>query len=108
MSDFIVAFVIPLAYIALAIAAVGAVVFPLIQMVQDLKKAKSAFIGVGIIVVVFLICYFASDGTEFSIGSAHVSGGNMQMIEASLYTFYVLLVGSVVAILYSTVSRYFK
>jgi hypothetical protein len=108
MTDFIVSFGIPLAYIALFVAVIAAVIFPCMQMVQDPKGAKSALVGVGALVVVFLLCYVAAESNEFSIGTQRIAGGEMKLIEAGLYMFYVTLVGSILSILYSTVSRYLK
>ncbi|MDR2039047.1 MAG: hypothetical protein LBQ60_14080 [Bacteroidales bacterium] len=104
MSDFIVSFVIPLAYIALGVAALAAIAFPAIYMFQDLKKARTALIGVLAMVVLFLVCYAIADGTANDKATA----GEMKMIEASLYTFYVMLLVSIGAIIYASVSRYFK
>ena len=103
-----VGFVMPFAYICLGIAALAAIVFPLVQMFQDWKKAKTALIGVGALAAIFLICYLLSDYQEFTIGTSYVAAGQMQLVEASIFTFYVLLSVAVVAILYSSVSRYFK
>ncbi len=104
MSDFIVSFGIPLTYFILGIAALAAIVFPAVYMFQDLKKAKTALIGVLAMVVLFLICYVISDGTATDKATA----GEMKMIEASLYTFYSMLAISMVSIIYASVSRYFK
>jgi uncharacterized membrane protein YozB (DUF420 family) len=104
MGDFIVSFGIPLAYIALTVAALAAIMFPVIYMLQDLKKAKSALIGVGTVAVVFLISYLLADGQDIEKATA----GQMKMVEAGMYLFYILLGTSIVAILYFTVSRYFK
>lgn len=104
MADFIVKFGLPLAYVALGVAGIGAIIFPLIFMFQDLKKAKSAFIGIGAIVVVFVLSYLLADG----VATEKATASQMQMVEASLYTFYILLAVSIIAILYATISRYFK
>ena len=104
MSDFIVAFGIPLAYIALAIAAIAAIVFPVMFMFQDLKKAKWAFIGIGAMAVIFLICYALSSGEA----SERISEGQSRIVEASLFTFYIMLFVAIASVLYSTVSSYFK
>ncbi len=108
MTDFIVSFGIPLAYVALGIAIIAALAFPFIQMFQDLKKAKSAFFGIGALIVLFIICYVLAANEPFSIGDINISAGQMRTIEAGIYLFYFTLVGSIIAILYSTVSRYFK
>jgi hypothetical protein len=50
------------AYIALAIAIIVALIFPVIQMISSPKNAIKALIGVGVIVVLGLISYlFASN-----------------------------------------------
>ena len=98
----------PLAYIALGIAALGAIAFPIIQMVKDLKKAITTFVAIGIILVIFFVCYALSANEPFTIGDIHVAAAQMKFIEAGIYMFYMLLAASVLAILYSSVSRYFK
>lgn len=103
-----ITFGIPLAYIALGIAVLGVVVFPLLQMFQDLKKAISTFVAIGILLVVFFACYFLSANEALSIGEVHVASGQMRFIEAGIFLTYLLLVGALLAILYSSVSRYFK
>jgi hypothetical protein len=97
MNDIIPTFAIPVAYFALFAAAIGAIVFPVIFMLQDFKKAKSALIGFGALVLVFFLAFVLSRAE-----------GQLRFVEASLYTFYALLLTSVLAILYSTVSRYIK
>ena len=103
-----VSYGIPLAYIALGIALLGVIVFPVIQMFRDLKKAVTTFASIGILVVVFLGCYLLSANEPFSIGDIHVAAGQMRFVEAGIYLTYMLLGGSLLAILYSTASRYFK
>ncbi len=108
MTDFIVTYGIYLAYFALVVATLAAIIFPLIQMFQDLKNAKTAFIGIGAVLVVFFLCYLLADEKSLTIGDVVASAGQMKMVEASLYSFYILLATSILAILYSTISRYFK
>ena len=108
MTDFILNFGIPLAYIALAIAAVAAVAFPAIQMAQDLKKAKIALAGVGILLLVFILSYVMAGSEALTTNYETVEGSQMKLIEGSLYMVYILFTVSVIAILYASVSRYFK
>jgi len=97
----------PFAYICLGIAALAAVAFPVLQMVKDVKKAMTALIGVGAVAVLFFICWLLATKQEFVIGDIVVSAGQMRLVEASIFTFYSLLVVAVLGILYSSVSRYF-
>ena len=108
MENFIVSFGIPLAYIAFGIAVLGIIVFSVLQMLQDLNKAKTALMGIGIMVFLFLICFMLADRQEFTVGEIYVPAGQMKVVEASMYSFYMLLLVSILAIAYSSVSRYFK
>ena len=103
-----VSFAIPLAYIAIGLAILGVVGFSLLQMFRDLKGAKTAFIGIGIAVAIFLLCFLLTDNRDFSIKEITVAAGTMRFVEAAIFMFYMLLVGAVIAICYSSVSRYFK
>ena len=103
-----VSYGIPLAYIGLGIAALGAIVFPIIQMFQDFKKAGITFLAVGLLAVVFIVCYVLSANEPFTIGEIHVEAGQMRFVEAGIIMVYLLMAASLIAILYSSVSRYFK
>jgi len=102
------AFAIPLAYICLGVAALSAVLFPVIFMFQDLKKARTALIGVGFMGAVYLVCYFMADRVDFSIGEKHVAASQMQFVEAGIFMFYALLMISILAIASSALTRFLK
>ena len=57
MGSFVINFGLPLAYILIALAFILAIAFPVYFMLTDLKKAKASLIGVGAVVIVYLICY---------------------------------------------------
>ena len=98
----------PIAYICLGLAMLSAVLFPVIQMFKDLKKAKTALIGVGFLAVVYLFCFLIADKADFSIGEKHVAATQMQFIEGAIYMFYALLLLSLVAIASSSLTRFLK
>jgi hypothetical protein len=108
MESFITSYGIYLAYFAIVVAAAGAIAFPVIQMVQNFKKAKIALVGVGIAVVLFLICWVFAKSEAFTIGEITVAESQMKILEAAMFMFYSLLAISIIAIIYSSVSRYFK
>ena len=108
MTDFILNFGIPLAYVAMGIAILAAVAFPVLQMVTDFKKAKTAIAGVGIILLVFLLSYMLAGNQPLTTNYETVSGEQMKIVEACLYMVYFLFTVSVIAIIASSVSRYFK
>ena len=101
-------YVIPLAYISFGVAALGAIVFPLVQMFQDLKKAITAFVAIGIIIVIFFVCYAFAAAEPHVVGDQSATAGQMKFLEAGIFLTYALFAGTFVAIIYSSVSRYFK
>ncbi|HEY9886584.1 MAG TPA: hypothetical protein V6C96_04910, partial [Vampirovibrionales bacterium] len=50
-------------YALFALGTIAAIVFPLITMVKNPKGAKSALIGVGALVLIFVISYALADDT---------------------------------------------
>jgi len=108
MTEFILNFGMPLAYIALGIAVLSAVAFPVLQMVTDFQKAKMAIAGVGVLFVVFLLSYMLAGNQPLTTNYVTISGEQMKLVEAGLYMVYIFFVVSVIAIAFSSVSRYFK
>jgi len=97
-------------YILLAIAAIAAIVFPIITMAQNPKKAKSALIGILALVVVCGIGY-ALAGSEEHIdldGVLLADASASKISEAGLIAFYVLAIGAIGTIIFSEVSKIFK
>lgn len=97
-------------YILLAIAAITAVVFPLIMMAQNPKKAKNVLIGVVALVVICGIGYVMA-GDEVHIdydGTILADAGASLKSEAGIIASFILLAGAVGAIFFSEVSKMFK
>ena len=94
------------AFVLYALLMLGKMALEII-MVRNYKSLV-AILGVVAVGVVFLICYMSADNMDFAIGERSVAGPQMQLVEAGIFTFYSLLLISVLAILYSSVSRYFK
>ncbi len=97
-------------YILLAIAAISAVVFPIMTMVKNPKGAKNALIGVGALILICLIGYFMS-GAEEHInldGDLLADAATSKKSEAGLIAFYILAAGAIGAIIFAEVSKMFK
>lgn len=86
-------------YAALIIALIGVLIVPLFFLAQDLKKAKSSMIGVLALVIIFGISY-AISGNE-SYEKYGVDAGLSQQVGASLITFYIMFVLSVLFLIMS-------
>ena len=103
-----------LAYFAIGMAILGVIGFTLMQMFQDLKKAQKTLIGIGIAVLVFVICFLFAENYSLvadadgyiSVRDKLVGSMVMRLTEAGIYMFYVLLAGAGLAIAFSKVIRY--
>ena len=95
-------------YFLFVISVVTAVVFPVIGMAKDFKKAINSLIGVGALILIFIIGYVMSDGETYSIGDRIVEGTISKLSEAGLITFYVMIVLAVGTIIYTEISKAFK
>lgn len=106
MVDAIVNFGIPFTYLLLIVATLGAIVAPVLEMLQKPASIKGAGIGLGALVVVFAIGYVLGDTSNPS--KLVVSEGTAKLIDTGLYAFYILALVSVVATVYSEVSKLIK
>lgn len=97
-------------YVLLGIAALAAIIFPLITMAQSPANAKNALIGVVGLVVVFAIGYALAGGEEYLDydGVMLANSSESKMSEAGLIAFYVLGAGAIGSIVYAEVSKMLK
>ena len=94
--------------ILFVLAALSAVVFPIVGMVKDFKKAINSMVGVGVLIIIFGIGYSMSNEEVYSIGDRVVEGAVSKLSEAGLYTFYVMILLAVGTIIYTEISKAFK
>lgn len=97
-------------YVLLGLAAVSAIVFPLINMAQNPKKAKNALIGVVGLLIICGISY-ALSGSEVHMdidGIELADAATSQKSEAGLITFYILAAAAIGSIIFAEVSKMFK
>ncbi len=93
-----------LAYILIVVCIVTAVGMPLIKAFGDPQSLKKIGLGVGALVVVFLVSYFLSTGVEMGDKSATT----VKLVGASLTTFYILAVGAILGIIYTEIKKAFQ
>ena len=96
-------------YGLLAIAVAAAIIFPLVNSLQNPKGLIRSAIGVVIILVLFGVGYALSDDT-LSRGavSAGLTESSVKLIGAGLIMFYIVLVGAILALIYSEISKVLK
>lgn len=92
-----------------AIAALSSIVFPIIVLAQDPKKAKGAAISlVGLIVVLGLAYVMASDAVPLSYEKYGVDAGTSQLVGMGIIATYTLMLVSVVGIFFFGVMNALK
>jgi hypothetical protein len=96
-------------YLAIGLALLGAIVFPIIQMAGDIKSAKGVLIGIVAFVAIFLLSYLLSSPETGAFYEAkNVSPNFARIIGAGLIATYIVFAGAVVAILYSQITKWIK
>jgi len=101
------------AYILLIFTALAAVVFPIINLVTNMKALLRTLMILGGAAVLILISYFAfSNGTPIDIvgysGTDNSDPGVLRMVGTSLYLTYILFGVTILSILYSEIAKLFK
>lgn len=99
-----------IAYALIAIAALASFVFPLLYVARNIADAKKSLLAVGVLFVVLLVTYVLSSGEFYFSGieKFDMTESGIKLVSAGLNSFYVLLVISIVAVVYSEVSSVFK
>lgn len=95
-------------YILLGIGVLVSIVFPVITLIGNVGKAKSALFGIAGLVVIFGISYALASGEEAKIGEMVISEGTSRLSEAGLNAFYFLAVAAVGTILFVEINKAFK
>jgi hypothetical protein len=96
-------------YALLGIAILSAIVFPVVNAISKPGALLRSLAGVGVLLVLFGIAYaLSSDEVTKSQAASGVSGSGARMIGAGLILFYITLIGSALAVVYSEVSKALK
>lgn len=99
------------AYILVGAAFAGAIVFPIIFIITNFKKAKSSLIGLGALGLVVLLAYLlASDEIPKFLGyeEFNITASLSRSVGTYLYTSYILGSLAIAAMLFAGVSKIFK
>lgn len=96
-------------YALLFIAVAAAVIFPIINMLKQPKALLESAIVIGVLLVVFGVSY-ALSGSDVNLKAAAVgiTETTSKLIGAGLIMFYIALVLSVLALIYSEISNAIK
>ena len=96
-------------YVLFFIALGAAIILPLINAIKNPSGLVKSLIGVGGLVVLFIICY-AISGDEVSARAASlgVDAGGSKLIGAGLYMFYAVFFISAIGVVYSEINKALK
>jgi hypothetical protein len=96
-------------YVLLFIAIAAMLVFPIIHMLGEPSALLRSAIGIGVVVVLFVISYALAD-SEITLKAAAVgvTPTSSKLIGAGLIMFYITLVLSGLALIYSEISKALK
>lgn len=96
-------------YALLLIAVAAALIFPVIHSIKEPAALLKSALGLGVIVVVFGIAYaLADDSVNAKAAALGVTESSSKLIGAGLIMFYVALVLSGLALIYSEISKALK
>jgi NADH:ubiquinone oxidoreductase subunit 6 (subunit J) len=98
-----------LSYVMVAFAALTAISFGVKKMMQNTNNAKKTLYTAGGLVVAFIIAYLlSSDEVLNSYEKYNTTASSSKQVGMGLITFYLLLFGAIVAILYAELSKVFS
>lgn len=92
-------------FVALAIVAI------VLFLLLNIRTSKGLFIGLGALVVVGLVAFLLSSGTDVNpalLAKNGLTEGASKIIGAGCFTVYILCALAAIAILYVEVARFFK
>jgi hypothetical protein len=109
MEVFVSEFGIYLAYVLFAIALVAAIILPLIKALDEPKHLMKAGVGVGGLLVVFLISWLIADNEVTAMYTTKDVGEGLSQLVGGVLTMMYLLMGiAFAAIIYTEINKTLK
>ncbi|MDD5977319.1 MAG: hypothetical protein PUC08_07285 [Bacteroidales bacterium] len=94
------------------VAALGFALTQIVKgLIEDPKKQMGILIGVGALVIVFVVSYLLSSGTDIPKEVFEKTGSDYsssKLIGACMYTVYVLFAGVILAAVYAEIAKKLK
>jgi len=96
-------------YLFLGVALIVAVILPVVNLFSNPKSLIKIAIGAAVFLLGFFLAFSLSDSTVTpKMVSMGETGDTLKLIGAGLWMLYIFLFGSVLAMIYSEVSKLFK
>jgi O-antigen ligase len=99
-----------IAYVAIIFCAFLAIIFPLIQLIQNPKRALTILIGIAAIAGLWFVSYSLSTGSvdpDFLIKN-NTTESVARYVGAGMICTYIIFGATIIAALYSEISKAFK
>lgn len=99
-----------LTYALIGICVVGILGFSIVNIAKNPGGAKSAVFGIVGLILIFILTYVTSDGTDATTVYAEegITEATSKRVGMGLGTFYVLTAVAILSIIYVEVSRLFS
>ena len=98
-----------LTYILLAVAALSALVFPIMHLIQHPKKAKEVGMSLAALLVIYILAtLIASDEVTAHFAKFDVTPTVSKQVGTGLIIFYILAAGALISAVYTEVSKMIK
>jgi len=100
---------VPLAYVLIAVAMLFAIILPLIYaFTQEPKSLLKMAMSVGVLVVIFLICYAFADNNEIKTNTVEMGAEGSKYIGGVLIMTYIMIGFAFVGAIVGELTRSFK
>ena len=106
MNESLIDIAIIVTYVLLGVATISAIVFPLLNMIKNIKKAKTTIIGLLVFAVIMFVGYSLS--TDEVYQGFNVTPFQSQLIGGSILATIMLALLAVAAIIYTEISKLFR
>ena len=106
MNESLIDIAIIVTYVLLGVATISAIVFPLLNMIKNIKKAKTTIIGLLIFAIIMFVGYSLS--TDEVYQGFNVTPFQSQLIGGSILATIMLALLAVAAIIYTEISKLFR
>lgn len=100
-----------LTYILAFCALVSILFFAVFYIVKNLKQAKSSIVGIGVLLLVFILAYFISPADDVPLAFFEKTLANPDMsklIGSGLISLYIFLFGIIAVIIYTQIFKLIK
>ena len=111
MSDFLINGGLILTYIMIAVAALAAIVYPLMFLAKNPSKGKNALMGIGGLLFITVISYVLASGDIMTFPGSEKFGmteASTKRVGMGLIVVYIISLGAIAAVLFAELGKLFK